>query len=310
MLKNKLRKVKHCFQDIGARGYVLMLHRVSEIDKNGIFMNENMKVSPSFLENFIQTYKNRYDFIASTEINERLRCKNKKKFIVFTMDDGYLDNLTNAFPIFEKYEVPFTIFVATDFPNKKCFLWWYILGNIILKNDFVETSDGIIYECKDLKSKNAAFETLRTRILNLDQNNLIKEVQELFKINLTESRTLNDKYCMNWENIIELYKNPLVTIGAHTAHHCNLRALKSSYDVEKEIKEGIFELKKHIPDYNPEVFAYPFGSPFEIGKREIRAAKQIGFSNAFLGYGRSIKKSSDLFALPRIAFTESFDFSV
>lgn len=310
MLKADLRKVKHYIQDIGTRGYVLMLHRVAEIDRNGISMNENMKVSPSFLENFIQKYRNEYDFIAATEIKERLKSRCRKKFIVFTMDDGYLDNFTEAFPVFEKYNVPFTVFIATDFPNKKCFLWWYTLGNLVLKNNSVKTSDGIVYDCSSLKLKNTAFEKLRARVLCLDQNNLIAEFIKLFRIDSSDIESINDKYCMDWKNIAELHDSPLVTIGAHTARHCNLRALKSACDVEKEINEGVSELKNHIADYNAEVFAYPFGSPFEIGKREIKTAKKIGFSNAFIGYGRGVKRNSDLYALPRIAFTENFDFSI
>lgn len=34
--------------------------------------------------------------------------------VSITFDDGYMDNLTNALPILERYELPFTIFIATD----------------------------------------------------------------------------------------------------------------------------------------------------------------------------------------------------
>lgn len=311
MIRNELRKAKHFLQDIGTKGYVLMLHRVSEIDTNGIFMNENMKVSPAFLEQFILKYKDIYDFIPSTEINSRLQYgKNNKKFIVFTMDDGYLDNYTVALPIFSKYAVPFTIFIATDFPNRNCFLWWYILGDIILKNDYIQISDGTVFSCPDLYSKNYVFEKLRLKILGLNQNDLIVEFKKLFNVSLSDLRSLNEKYCMSWENIETVFNNPLVTIGAHTVSHCNLRALKTKYDVAHEIHSGLLELKSHLKGYAPLVFAYPFGSPLEIGRREIAVAGKIGFQNAFLGYGRGVKTSSNAFAIPRIAFTERFDFSV
>ncbi len=311
MIRNGLRKAKHFLQDIGTKGYVLMLHRVSEIDMNGIFMNENMKVSPDFLEQFILKYKDIYDFIPSTEINNRLKYgKNNRKFIVFTMDDGYLDNYTTALPIFSKYAVPFTIFIATDFPNLNCFLWWHILGDMILKNDSIQISDGTVFPCPDLYSKNHVFEKLRLKVLGLSQNDLITEFKKLFNISLPDLRSLNEKYCMNWKNVETISKNPLVTIGAHTAHHCNLRTLKTEYDVLNEIERGSLELKNHLKDYMPFVFAYPFGSPLEIGKRELAVARKIGFKNAFLGCGRGVKTYSDAFAIPRIAFTEHFDFSV
>lgn len=310
MIKNILGKMKHCIQDTGTKGYVLMLHRVSEIDSNGIFMNENMKVSPKFLEDFILKYKEKYDFISSAEINDRLKNKSKKKFIVFTMDDGYLDNYANAFPIFKKYNVPFTIFVASDFPNMKCFLWWHILGDMILQKDYLRLSDGSIYSCATLEAKNLVFEQLRSKILLLNHDKFITEFCSLFGTDFPELQIFNAKYCMSWENIFELYKNSLVTIGAHTAHHANLRAMKTENDVEEEIIEGVEELEKHIPDYKKSVFAYPFGSPFEIGKREIAIAEKIGFTNAFLGYGRGVKGKNNHWAIPRIALTENFDFSI
>ncbi|AEB13866.1 polysaccharide deacetylase family protein [Treponema succinifaciens] len=310
MIKRILRKMKHCIQDIGTKGYVLMLHRVSEIESNGIFMNENMKVSPKFLEEFILKYKEKYDFISSTEINDRLKNKSKKKFIVFTMDDGYLDNYTTAFPIFKKYNVPFTVFVASDFPNMKCFLWWHILGDMIKKNDHIKLSDGSIYSCATLEAKNLVFEQLRSKILLLNSQNLITKFCSLFEIDLPELQTLNAKYCMSWENIVELNKNSLVTIGAHTAHHANLRAMKTENDVKREIIEGLNEFENHIPNYKKSVFAYPFGSPFEIGKREIDIVEKMGFTSAFLGCGRGVKQKSCHWAIPRIAFTEDFDFSI
>ena len=57
------------------------------------------------------------------------------KCIVFTLDDGYLDNYTNALPIFIKYNVPFTIYITTSFPDHKFTMWWYALEDIILNSN-------------------------------------------------------------------------------------------------------------------------------------------------------------------------------
>jgi len=114
-----------------------MLHRVSNFEKNKLFPNENMKVSPEFLENFIVELKNKgYSFISLDELHKILEKQEEvKKCIVFTLDDGYKDNYKIAYPIFKKYNIPFTIYITTSFPNKNAILWWYGLGTIILENE-------------------------------------------------------------------------------------------------------------------------------------------------------------------------------
>ena len=57
MLKNSflypvLSLAHQKFLSIGDKGYVFMLHRVAERNPCGIVENENMKVSPTFLDSF------------------------------------------------------------------------------------------------------------------------------------------------------------------------------------------------------------------------------------------------------------------
>ena len=39
----------------------------------------------------------------------------KVKYLCITMDDGYYSNYDLAYPVFQKYNVPATIFVVTDY---------------------------------------------------------------------------------------------------------------------------------------------------------------------------------------------------
>ena len=165
---------------IGDKGYVLMLHRVAEHNPNGIIENENMKISPAFLDSFIEDCKNKYEIIASDKISEYIKSGKKKKFIVFTMDDGYKDNFTNALPVFEKHNVPFTIFVASDFPNKKAIMWWYGLEELLQKNEKIVLGNGNKYFCKTFVEKNKAFCELRLEILNIEQTLLFTELPKMF----------------------------------------------------------------------------------------------------------------------------------
>jgi peptidoglycan/xylan/chitin deacetylase (PgdA/CDA1 family) len=112
-----------------------MLHRVGYQDENKLFANENMKVSPEFLDEFIRQQQKFYQFISMDELCliKEGKLKLKKKFVVMTLDDGYLDNFELALPVFKKYNVPFIIFIASGLVDGNALLWWYNLEELILK---------------------------------------------------------------------------------------------------------------------------------------------------------------------------------
>ena len=108
---------RHYGKGKNAIGVVFMLHRVSERIDGNLPNNEHLKISPTFLEKVIVKYKKAgFSFLSLDQLYEIISGKSNigKPFVCFTMDDGYLDNYENAYPIFKKHQVPFAIFVATD----------------------------------------------------------------------------------------------------------------------------------------------------------------------------------------------------
>ena len=106
---------------------IFMLHRVSPLGEGGIQPNENMKVTPEFLEKFIIDMRaDGYSFISINRLHEIILNREIVfKQIVITLDDGYKDNFNIAYPIFKKYDVPFTVYITSSFPNGSAYLWWY-----------------------------------------------------------------------------------------------------------------------------------------------------------------------------------------
>ena len=288
--------------DSGALGVVLMLHRVAEYDKTRLKPNEDLKVSPTFLQKTIDKYRKAgFVFLSLDEVYDVITGKTNlnKPFVAFTLDDGYLDNYTTAYPIFKRNNVPFCIFVATDFPDKKAVLWWYTIEDLILACDTIQLSDGTIYNCRTYQQKWDTFRLIREKILRLDQSNLLYSLQELFAGYPIDWLAPIQKMAMSWENIAELDKESLCTIGAHTITHPAFIPL-SKEEIKAEIDGGIQKLHSVI-DYDIHHFAYPYGSVKEDGEREYEFLKSFDFKTVFVSFGGVITKNdiNNLTHLPR-----------
>lgn len=294
------------WRDKGASGLVYMLHHVTEKNLNGIPTNEDLKVSPAFLERIILAYKaKRFDFISLDELPVILSSVQKPKnpFIAFTIDDGYLDNYTYALPIFERHKVPFAIFVATDFIDQKAILWWDVLEYLVLHNDII-LFNRHSYPCHTFQEKWDTFRIIREDILKYDQSQLIENFQKVFSdYHIDWYKPIREK-AMTWDQIKELSHHPLCTIGGHTVSHPALNQL-SDDDFRQEVRVGIEKLES-ITEQKINHFAYPYGSPNEIGEREYRLINEFNFKTSFIAYGGCITEEdkNNITHLPRVFLHE------
>ncbi len=291
---------RHYGKGKDAKGAVIMLHRVSKRVDGHLPNNEHLKVSPDFLEKVIIKYKKAgFLFLSLDQLYNVIidRSNITKPFVCFTMDDGYLDNFEIAYPIFKKYHIPFAVFVATDFPDKKAILWWYVLEELILNTTEIKLSDGSKYTCRTFQEKWDTFRYLRERILLLNQNNLINELNELFTNYQLDWLAPIQNLSMNWEHVKSLTQEPLCTIGGHTVTHVALNKL-SMENLDSEIMNGIDIIKSHT-GYEPVYFAYPYGSEKENGEREYNYIKNSNIKMAFISYGGFIYPDCTLERVPR-----------
>lgn len=93
-------------------GEVWQLHRVTEEHSKQERLRA-YEITPARLEALIKEYQSiGFEFVSITEVAERMKGKDGKKFIAVTLDDGYADNYEVAYPIFKKYNVPFCIYIC------------------------------------------------------------------------------------------------------------------------------------------------------------------------------------------------------
>ena len=290
-VKNKLRKLL-----LSPCGEILMLHRVVE-ERSVLENNRSLEITPAFLEQTILKYKSAgYAFASLDEVRRQVKSrKRERQFVCFTFDDGYADNYELAYPVFKKHNCPFAIYVTTDFPDNKAFLWWYLLEYALLKNEKLQLN-GVEYDCSDLEKKNGVFKEIINKIFSADAEITLKAMKKLFKENDCALRP--DVKALSWEQISELAADPLCTIGAHTVSHYSLPLL-SDEEIRKELSVG----KKKIEDRIKKPvkhFAYPFGN---WDNRVARLAMEQ-YNTATLAWGGLVRKGDALDRLNRNELVE------
>lgn len=94
------------------RPRVLMYHMVREHFDGAKF--NKLRVKPSEFEKQVAWMKKEgFHFVTMQELVENWG-QHPKKTVAITFDDGYFDNLENAYPILEKYQAKATIYVVVD----------------------------------------------------------------------------------------------------------------------------------------------------------------------------------------------------
>jgi peptidoglycan/xylan/chitin deacetylase (PgdA/CDA1 family) len=288
----------------GGMGQILMFHRVlPSSGKLRIHNHKSLEITPQHLESIIEFFKKRgYEFISLDDLlaYKNSSTRSNRKFVVFTFDDGYVDNYLYAYPIFKKHNVPFTIYVATSLPDSKATLWWYLLEDMVVNRTSVKMEvEGkeITFRTETIKEKEIAFNKIRYWFALADEKNLPILLSSLFRGSEEEIAAKTRELSLTWQQIYELSQDPLVTIGSHTVNHLPLDSLtaeKSTYEIlesKKIIESHISKEVKH--------FCYPLGSH---GRKEIEILAKTSYATA-----TTIKMANIFaenlyhpFALPRI----------
>ncbi len=265
----------------GGIGHILMFHRVIPDSRNArIHNHKSLEISPERLEGIIKFFKARdYSFISLDELLTINRTtKPTRKFVVFTFDDGYLDNYEYAYPIFRKHGVPFTIYIATSLPDSQAILWWYLLEDVVLADSSIQLEvEGrkMKFRTQTIKEKELTFNKIRQWFAVADEINLPILSNSLFHGKEEAISAKTKALSLTWEHVKALSQDPLVTIGSHTVNHFPLDSLtaeKSAYEMiesKKIIESRIGKEVRH--------FCYPLGSH---GRKEIEILKKSRYATA------------------------------
>ncbi|HEX2147715.1 MAG TPA: polysaccharide deacetylase family protein, partial [Pseudorhizobium sp.] len=204
------------------RGAIFTLHHVRPA-RQTFEANAHLEVTPEFLEAAIrQLRSDGYDFVGLDDIPARLRSSESKPFAAFTLDDGYHNNVEYALPVFERHDVPFTVFITRGFAERTHSLWWETLAELLPQVDHLEFDFGKGVEKLQLSSPpqvKAAFDRFVSYVWQKDETEAISEIDALSRRHGFDSFDLTHRLVMGREELLKLVAHPLATLGAHTVSH-------------------------------------------------------------------------------------------
>ena len=115
------------------------------------------------------------------------------------------------------------------------------------------------------------------------------------------TREIGKNGYMNWDQIKEIDKSNLVTIGNHSHSHEYLIDWENE-KIINDLKTSINIFKNQLK-YSPKVFSYPFG---EYSKNLKKIVSDLNFKYAFGQHSGVIDKTKDLLELPRFPINEKY----
>lgn len=289
-------------------GSILCFHHIVPSDqKQGEFSpNAKLEISPVFLRQIIERVRTLgYETISLSQAIDNVKnpASARKPFVVFTLDDGYRDNLVHAQPIFAELNCPYTVFISPGIVEGTVELWWRGLEKIIAENISVYVEiDGITHSFKTqtVAEKYTAWNILSTALqktAEYKQREIIREIAKRYCVNL---EALCLETAMNWDEIRHLAKDPLCTIGAHTMGHYAIKKLETANAVQElEQSRRIISEKLKRP---VEHFAFPYGDHCSAGPRDFALAEKAGFQSSVATRTGVIfeEHKNHLQALPRV----------
>lgn len=296
---------------LGGVGAILTLHHVRPPRAYAFQPNRLLEVSPQFLDDVLAGLRRAdVDIVTLDEMHRRLtECDFRRRFVCFTFDDGYRDNLQHALPILRRHGAPFALYVPTSFPDRAGELWWLTLEAVIAKRSRIAlTMDGEDrrYDCDSTEAKYELYEHIYWWLRRLESEDelraAVRELASRYGVDDTFCKDL----CMTWPEIGEIADDPLATIGAHTVNHVMLRKAGDEA-VRNEMRQSAAVIEAALGT-RPAHFSYPVGDRTSAGPREFAIAAELGFKTAVTTRPGVLfpEHASHFTALPRISLNGEY----
>jgi len=294
-------------------GLIFTLHHVRPAppEPRPFAPNRILEVTPEFLAGVLdQVAAAGLDVVTLDEAVDRLESGSDARFVCFTFDDGYRDNLEYAYPLFKARDLPFTLYVPTKYPDGHGELWWDALEEAIATatHEIAVRRDGEMWRLPtaSLADKERSYEQVYWWLREIDEETQRRAVRALAEDNDIDLGAECRKQVMPWDDIRTMAADPRVTIGAHTKDHYAIAKLREIEAMDQMV--GSADRIEEELGTRPAHFAFPYGDPGSAGPRDFALAAKAGFKTAVTTRKGMLfsDHKAHLTALPRVSLNGDY----
>lgn len=314
----RVKRFRDCFRP---KALILLYHRVEDLTIDP----QLLAVHPRRFAEQMEYLTQQFAVVRLPELVEK-RGQHPDRCVVVSFDDGYADNLIQAKPILERYQVPATVFITSGNLGQNHEFWWDELEHIFLQPSLLPPKlrlqiAGV--ECQwdlDRMTKYSQEElplyngwnvlsqgtpTVRHRVyrelcllLRPLAESERKEVMEPLRAwSGVECNARKTHRCLTPAEVASLASGSLVDVGAHTVSHTVLSRLSL-----REQQEEIYNSRDRLAGLMGRpvtTFAYPYGTPSDYTRDTVALVREAGFSAACSNFPGLITEGEDVYQLPR-----------
>jgi peptidoglycan/xylan/chitin deacetylase (PgdA/CDA1 family) len=279
----------------------LLYHRVADNPVD----SQLLAVSPKNFEAHLKELTANYRVVPLSGLIEEIR-QNKLEpdTVAITFDDGYADNLTNALPLLEKYNLPATIFVTSGIIGSDTEFWWDTMERIFLTNHSLpnvlkmnDSQQVLTWNLNTPQNRLKACDQLCSLLRDKPAEEINWIIEQLLTWAGLPAAASSDYLTLNTEQLIKLASSPLIEIGSHTVTHTKLSILPLQGQ-RNEICESKQQLESIIGK-PVRLLSYPFGGVADFTKETAAMVAQTGYEAGIANIQGNIAAPTDLYAVPR-----------
>lgn len=279
--------------------YILMYHRIGS--REDVHYYDDISVKKEEFIKQVEYLKKKYCCVSMSEAVSIIEnnVKLDKDYMVFTFDDGYLDNIQHGLDIFNQYKVKPIIYVTAGKVETGAPIWTEIVDLLIANSS--KTSLDIDIKGKRISGNTADNKAIcefagkvKAVLFEMPQKELYEYLDKLQQELGVQALNLKNEL-LTW-NDVKIFLDSGGEIGSHTMNHINFDA-ESQEIISNELIDSRKLIEERLNN-KTEHFSYPFGK--QNKKREIYDIVRMHYRSAVTIEEGINKCGSDVYHLKRI----------